>query len=373
MPFLLDSLSDVTVNPAVWGRGTFPAHALTVKHSTQRQLLLAAHADVKLKLKPGHALQPLIWSRDPADPAAGIRALEERWLGGCSAGPAGESSPVLPAYFFPSKPRAPPRARGPPPERALPVTRAPPGVHDDEIDPAESHPDPFPSLSRIWQELHQPDIHRQARITAWRVLHGSLMVGAFQNHVFKRTAALACPHASCNGCAATLTHTFLECTAVAPVVAYICAFWKIIDPAAQPLLPFTLLTADARHWVPSPHLQSLWVRLRLYFLQAVWAAVQRAAAQTGQPRVASSGAIISSMLHSCRLNMRQDWLLATSGFRDPHADRPTDQLRGLTPKLSKERFFIKWGGAGVLCRTNDTQKLTILWTTRTPVLAFNHS
>lgn len=60
VPFLLGPASQVSLCPGVWGRGSFPAHALTVQHSTRRQLLLAAKADKKLLLSPGHAMQPPI-------------------------------------------------------------------------------------------------------------------------------------------------------------------------------------------------------------------------------------------------------------------------------------------------------------------------
>ena len=227
LPIPAQASPSVTFIPAVWGRGSSPAHALD---SIKRQLLLSARADAKLKLKPGHALQPVVWSLDPADPAAGVKALEGRWVGVWSAGPSREPSPVLPAFYFPSQPRPPPRARGLGAELALPDAMPRLAACTDGIDPAETCPTSSSLHSRAWQELLKPDIHRQATITAWRILHGSLMVGAFQHHVFKRADALACPHSSCSGCAATLTHTFLECTAVAPVIAYICAFWRVLDP-----------------------------------------------------------------------------------------------------------------------------------------------
>lgn len=180
-----------------------------------------------------------------------------------------------------------------------------------------------------------------------------------------------CPHPACSACPATLSHTFLECCAVTPVVAYIQRLWVAIDPAAPPLVPAVLLTADPRSWAPSPAFQQLWVRLRVSFLQAAWAGVQRARGLDGggSAGLAASAAIAAAMLHACRTNMLQDWALATSGFRSPDADAPCTQLRGVCPKLSKERFLAKWGGQGVLCRQLRHDKLQILWSLRNPVAA----
>ena len=198
-------------------------------------------------------------------------------------------------------------------------------------------------------------------------MHGSLMVGAFFCHVFHRgqqRAERACPHACCEGLPATLTHTFRDCAAASPVVRYLGALWAHLDPRAPPLQPTCLITGEPLFWAPSPGFRALWVRVRLYFLQAVWAAAQ-AGRCDGRPT--SPAHILCSLLHSCRNNMRQDWQLATSGFKDPHSDAPTSQLRGLSPKLSKERFFAKWGGHGHLCREVLPDQLQVLWTLQHPV------
>jgi hypothetical protein len=115
-------------------------------------------------------------------------------------------------------------------------------------------------------------------------------------------------------------------------------------------------------------MQTLWVRVRVYLLQAVWSAAQRARGEGG---AASSAGVAGSLIHGCHVNMRQDWLLATSGFRAEHADCPTQQLRGLCPRLSQEHFFRKWGGQGRLCSATPEGKLIMLWTIRSPVSALS--
>ena len=47
------------------------------------------------------------------------------------------------------------------------------------------------------------------RVTAWRLLHGQLFVGGFTR--------CGCPHLSCTGQLATLTHVFISCPLAAGV------------------------------------------------------------------------------------------------------------------------------------------------------------
>ena len=134
------------------------------------------------------------------------------------------------------------------------------------------------------------------------------MVGAFFFHVFKQQPSdRFCPHSCCQDSVANLSHTFLHCPVVAPVVEYIQQFSCSIDPAAQPMPPDALLTGDSRFWAPSKDFQPFWVRLRVYFLQAVWAAYQQARSPDRPP---SSASIASTTLHFCHKNIRQDFLLA---------------------------------------------------------------
>ena len=368
VPFLFGCLSSLSLIAAEWGTSTFPAHCLVAKVSTQRQLLLASHRDPSLRLRPGQALMPVIWSASSGEPLAGVRALEAHWALQGEPSQGSQDVQYLPQLYFSSQPRAAPRDRSAPQAQVRPRQAH---VPRDEVDPVEppSRSALSSASSRAWKELSEPDIGRPARLTAWRLMHGSLMVGAFRQHVHRgELPALeaCCPHSCCEDQVATLSHTFLQCPLVAPVISYLQALWKLIDPVAPPLLPAVLLTGDVRSWAPSPGLQTLWVRLRVYFLQAVWSAVHRARGVGG---VGGSAGVVSSLIHACHVNMRQDWLLATSGFKAEDADCPTQQLRGLCPRLSKEHFFRKWGGQGRLCTATSEGKLVLLWTINSPVSA----
>lgn len=367
VPYLLGPLSSVTLLPALWGRGTFPAHAFIVKLASRRRHILRALKDPKLRLSASEPLKPKIWSDNLSDSSAGLKLLEAHWAGSSSAGFI-QPAERLPSYFYPSAPRPAPRDRSQavlatPRPSAVPADSSAGAV--DERDEAESLSPPNPHYTQVWKELCQRDIGRPARITAWRVLHGSLMVGAFFYHVFKQAPSdRLCPHSCCQDSVANLTHTFLHCPVVAPVVQYIQSLWFSIDPEAQPLPPEALLTGDSRFWAPSESLQAFWVRLRVYFLQAVWAAYQQARSPDRPP---SSASIASTTLHLCHKNLRQDFLLATSGMKDPDADCPTSQLSGVPSDIARNRFFTKWGGEGVLCALEGPDKLSIIWTRYSPV------
>jgi hypothetical protein len=367
VPFLLGPVSSVTFIPTLWGRGTFPAHAFVVKQATRRRLQLNALADKKLQLQPGQPLRPKIWSKDSTAPLDGLKQLEAHWDGVSAAG-VSRRTELLPAIFLPSAPRRPPRDRS----QAAPLAAAPTcpsssATPADEEDQAESHTPPDPAVTQVWKELCQPDIHRPARITAWRILHGSLMVGAFYCHVYKQGATHPdrfCPHTCCQEKVANLTHTFLHCSIAAPVVQYIQAFWHWLDPRATPLPPEALLTADSRSWAPSQPFKALWVRLRVSYLQAVWGAYQQARCSHRTP---SSASIASTTLHYCHKNMLQDWQLSLSGLRALTADGFTKQLSGPSAATAREAFFEKWGGEGVLCALECPDRLAITWTRQSPV------
>ena len=193
------------------------------------------------------------------------------------------------------------------------------------------------------------------------------MVGAFHCHVYKQGVAHSdklCPHACCQEKAANLTHTFLHCGIAAPVVQYIQALWSWLDPRAEPLPPEALLTGDSRSWAPSDPFKALWVRLRVSYLQAVWAAYQQARSSERAPTAAS---VASTTLHFCHRNMLQNWHLSRSGLRALTADAPTSQLSGLPSDIAKTAFFEKWGGEGVLCALEGPDTLVITWTRHSPV------
>jgi hypothetical protein len=73
---------------------------------------------------------------------------------------------------------------------------------------------------------------------AWRILHGALPVGGRRAmHDQHAAPATVCCSASC--CKAslpleTLTHAFVECPVVAPVVAWLFQVWQALTRTAPP-------------------------------------------------------------------------------------------------------------------------------------------
>src|SRR5579875_2389440 len=68
-------------------------------------------------------------------------------------------------------------------------------------------------------------------------------------------AAQLCPHASCPGTLATLSHIFITCPVAAQVLAWVCAIWAAITGEAAPPRSTDLFLADDRRtWTPAPAL-----------------------------------------------------------------------------------------------------------------------
>ena len=60
--------------------------------------------------------------------------------------------------------------------------------------------------------IHTSHLDRRQHITAWRLLHGKLFVGAFSQHIRRADpAGHSCPHSGCESQPATFTHVFINC------------------------------------------------------------------------------------------------------------------------------------------------------------------
>ena len=66
--------------------------------------------------------------------------------------------------------------------------------------------------AHTWTAVHSSALDREGRVTAWRLLHGRLFVGAFLRHIGRGTPeSHACPHLGCVGQLASLSHVMLTC------------------------------------------------------------------------------------------------------------------------------------------------------------------
>jgi hypothetical protein len=191
-------------------------------------------------------------------------------------------------------------------------------------------------------------LDRSQRILAWRILHGKLRVGAFLRHIHQGTAAAQlCPHASCPGTLATLSHIFITCPVAAQVLAWVCAIWAAITGEAAPPRSTDLFLADDRRtWTPAPALLPLWQRLRLAMLASLHAAHRAGHAHPTAQQTAR--AVAARIMAQLRADMQRDWILVGGGLRRA-GGMCSAWYRGRDAQLTREAYLERWCHRGVLC------------------------
>ncbi|KAJ9510793.1 hypothetical protein QJQ45_027577, partial [Haematococcus lacustris] len=257
--WLLGPWDQVQLDPQVWGLGTTSILQFSVKRARAR-LLQLKQASSDPRYPPRGGFWPLLWGPRPLQEAGaaservvggdGLRVLEQRWqesaahaaerqaqrdreLEGRDVGSwhvqerLGSPPPRWQAW------RASPRQRPTPVDRAavqaqrqLEALRQPRqagrrtrnrDVEGDPLTPGRQDQSGQPCLE-VWQELLDPTLRREHVVVAWRILHGSLMVGAMWGHVLGEAAGPS--SFACRLCRAgpleTLSHAFLTCPCVAP-------------------------------------------------------------------------------------------------------------------------------------------------------------
>ncbi len=97
------------------------------------------------------------------------------------------------------------------------------------LDAAAATAEPPPPWAHAWRALHTSHLDRSQRVTAWRLLHGKLFVGAFLRRIHRSDAAgHRCPHPACFDHVATLTHVLITCPLAAAVWDWFAATWAAI-------------------------------------------------------------------------------------------------------------------------------------------------
>ena len=110
-----------------------------------------------------------------------------------------------------------------------------------------------------WRVVLDRRLDRSQRILAWRILHGTLRIGAFllRTGVGMR-AQHVCPHACCSAVPATLAQIFVTCPMAAAVVAWVSATWAaLMGESGPPHSADLVLADDCRALAPSMPLQGL--------------------------------------------------------------------------------------------------------------------
>ena len=203
----------------------------------------------------------------------------------------------------------------------------------------------------VWGALCDTTLSREHAATAWRVLHGGLMVGG-QCVLVDQLTRSAC----CSACAAageqhmleTLTHTFVTCPVVQPVLSWLLQvaahlLGGAVPPPAdqQPLL---ILADLPGLWAPQEH--SLWRRLRVAYLGCVWRARCLGIA-TFQHPLRPSVAIVEDIVDTLRRAVTRDWQRVEEIGGNPLGQAqalrlPPSWFAGRSPTLRIDDFAMLW-------------------------------
>ena len=173
------------------------------------------------------------------------------------------------------------------PQQPQPATQlsAQQSATDDTLDILQvcgTHPQQS-QWRQLWQLSHAAYFHRPHRVLWWRILHGSLMCGAYKAYIHRAAPAQAtCPFSCCSQHSQpqTLTHLFLACPVAGSVTSWLCRLWQAITGHMPAVTAASMLAADTSPGQCSSDTQlQAWHRLRLAVLHSIWAASQIAQTQ----------------------------------------------------------------------------------------------
>ncbi|GAB4814242.1 hypothetical protein N2152v2_001288 [Parachlorella kessleri] len=373
VPLLVGPWELVQVDPNAWGWGKKDLLAFTVKSASVRRVQLRA-----LRCLPGGRYQPKsgcrpkLWGPPPPPPGSpvpptGLVVLETGWRHSYDTQPPGSGQRGVrrPAAEFevgllPCQ--APGRrarlgvwervsARHAAEPQPVPPSSATLVVLPDDTIDAAAPGDPDSAERCLWVEMRRADLPREQYIVLYRILHGSMYVGAFLHHisVIPRQQA-CCSHPACQGELETLSHAFTLCPAVAPAAAWV---GRVIAAVAAcptpPPAPEVLLVGNGGGWVAPGDAHQVWLLLRGSFLHAVWQLRCRRSL-TGQPFTAL--AVCAATVASVTSTLRRDWARVTQSLIGMSGMCP-EWFRGRSPELALHAFRSRWAHRGVLCRVRE--------------------
>ncbi len=142
------------------------------------------------------------------------------------------------------------------PAPQLPLDRS---ASDDTIDVLEacgSHPQQA-QWRHLWELAAASYLGRQHRVLWWRLLHSSLMCGAYRAYIGRAMPAQAnCPFSCCinRSRPRTISHLFITCPVAATVTDWLCRLWQAMTGYLPVVSAASLLAADT----PKPKLKPCW-------------------------------------------------------------------------------------------------------------------
>ena len=165
------------------------------------------------------------------------------------------------------------------------------------------------------EAVARPHPHRPFSIACWRLRHGHLGSRAFLAHVRRHHgggigADLCCQAAPCLtvGTVETLTHAFLECPEVVPVIDWMLTTRPQLAHSTPPRSARVLLADDLSGWPDcpaDPAALKMWTRLRVAVMGAIWQV--RCARDDGRSGESFARRVVHlAVLHLVRA-IRRDW------------------------------------------------------------------
>ncbi|DBA69810.1 TPA: hypothetical protein ACH3X2_14309 [Trebouxia sp. C0005] len=320
-----------------------------------------------------------------------LQAIEARWVASMQPSSRGtarlgsEVSASLPAWMTPSQtPRVHWSDRQQQrqeqhqqqtqqqPAAQLPLEKAAANDTIDVLEACGSHAQQA-QWQRTWELASASYLDRQHRVLWWRLLHTSLMCGAYRAYIGRATPAQAtCPFSCCIGLSQpqTISHLFITCPVAATVTDWLCRLWQAMTGYLPVVSAASLLAADTpSEQLPSNELLQTWHRLRLAVLHSIWAASQ--IAQASRPTQAPDASepvatLVSSpssqqasftshhghlarqlALKTIRAMIRNDWTKCNDDIRQI-SGVCSSWLRGKDPNMTLAAFQSLWCYNGVL-------------------------
>jgi len=251
----------------VWGWGSQPAHQLVVRQAGQRLRLIRSFATKHPLAPSGLTCRPRLLPLPASEQSVAetLHAMEVKWVASMRASSRGtarlssEMSDSLPAWMTPSQTsrmhwsdrrqqRQEQHQQQTQQQQApqLPLERA---AADDTIDVLEacgSHAQQA-QWRHIWELASASYLDRRHRVLWWRLLHGSLMCGAYKSYIGRATPAQAnCPFSCCINPSQlqTISHLFLTCPVAATVTDWLCRLWQAMTGYLPVVSVAGLLAAD---------------------------------------------------------------------------------------------------------------------------------
>ena len=373
--WLVGLWDELAIDPTVWGLAATPGYAATsLLHMTVRRARGAlSHASALGAEIAGYAshgaVLPALWPALPQEQLpsldsmteeqlrrAGLPGLEHRWrltLVAASAPHPPDAVDVLPPWLRPPGVRADPR---PSPAQRSALRSSPPQAGQPPLQATSHLP---PDFKHVWGRLLDPALQREDATVCWRMLHGTLGCRAFIAHVQARGRFLGpeevkrlacCSHVGC-GAVETLSHAFLRCAAVQPLVHWMRRVWHRLAGVLPPASPALLLADDFAAWPggpQSPGEQQLWTRLRVATLGAAWHTRCRRE-EGGQLVHSFARTAAARALGHLTYGIRLDWRRVQSPLAQQYPDLGRDWWSGVDHPRTVGSFEESWASPPVLC------------------------